>query len=150
MAPPGWTAIGGVSYLCPEVVEDRVVIERRGLIIVGGSSAETPPLPSGSISVWRRSLEVAYCFRRERLVEALAQTLQFPPGFFATSPELAVSCLDQLRGAQLVSSYGGGETPFTTARPNRKTARKRARAKVVVPPAVHPKEAPGGFSSWDG
>lgn len=116
MAPPGQVAIGGLSYLCPAIIDDRTVIERRGLIVVGCPKRGTP-LPEGPLEPWRGSVVYALCSPARSLVDALVRALAFPGGFWATPAPVAVRSIEALRGAHLVSLYGGGTTPLGPERP---------------------------------
>jgi hypothetical protein len=112
MAPPGFTAIGGLSYLCPVFVDGSIFIERRGLVVVGRKSEQTEPLAVGRLTPWRGSVQAAGCFSPEPLASALTGVVSFPDGFFEPPAPEAVRFIRGLKSARLLSDYGGGVTPL--------------------------------------
>ncbi len=106
MAPPGFAAAGGLSFLRPDPDDTgRIVIQRRGLIVVRPEQG-VEPLSFGQFRPWRWSVAAAYCYPPERLEAAVAQAACFPYGLCGPPAEVVVPFLRATRSVKFLATYG--------------------------------------------
>jgi hypothetical protein len=144
MAPPGFSPVGGLSFLCPDTdINDRIVIQRRGLIVVRAIPGVAPLVP-GRLASWRDSVDGAFCYDRGEVAKAVSQAACFPWGLCVPPAALVVPFLKATRNVKFLATYGtirNGEDPGEG--PGLSSARPGGSSTVATPEGPPSQSRPG-------